>query len=144
MTTSAWFERMLYSLAVSRLVQHCKTRPDSSWAIRKSNRGVFWEMQVKFLKLWIHSERKNACVIHFGIRVLYGHTVTPPVSNLLIRSFSWGPSLTPGIPPPFDCRQRRSLSSYCGLRERETERETESVCVWERGGYRLTDSIKTQ
>lgn len=40
---------------------------------------------------------------------------TDSVSNLLIRSFSWGPSQTLGIPPPSDCRQRRSLSSYCGL-----------------------------
>lgn len=64
--------------------------------------------------------------LSLGSCLLCRYTLTPPVSNLLIRSFSSGPSQTPGIPPPSDCRRRRSLSSYCGLTDRE------SVCVRER------------
>lgn len=40
---------------------------------------------------------------------------SPPASNLLIPSFSWGLSRKLETPPPFDCPRRRSQSSYCEL-----------------------------
>lgn len=58
-------------------------------------------------------------------------TLSPPVSNLLIRSFSWGPFQMLEIPPPSDCPQRRSPSSYCGLNERESVRFREAVVSYQ-------------
>lgn len=59
------------------------------------------------------ASKRSSFVIEMTVTQLWRETDS--VSSLLIQSFSWGPSQTPGIPPPSDSQQRRSLSSYCGL-----------------------------
>lgn len=79
------------------------------------------------LQLFLHVAKKKKktpnCFHSLWDHWVVCFTPSPPVSSSLIQSLFWGPSQTPGIPPPSDCQRRRSLSSYCGLRE------TESVCV---------------